>query len=542
MRNHLANANAAMRRPLSQPWVPVIAVVAAVVAPIVFAALRAAWGDWVPAGDDAYFTVRSRDVATVHHPLLGAWSSGSLDLAEPINNLGPMQLDIMAPFTKVAPMGGTALSVALTNVAAIVAIAWMVVRLAGRRAVVAAMVPVALLTWTMGSEMLITPRQHQYLILPYLCLLVATWATANGDRWALVAGVTAASLVAQTHLSYPVLVAGLSVTAIGLHVVATRRGHALGGRRPIVVAAVLAAVLWVQTVIDQFAGLGNLGAVLFGSGGSGAPGLGAGIRIVVGILVSPVTLARPGYQEQDAEALFASAPQLVVAFAVAAAAVVLAARAWRAGRWRSATGILTAFAAVGAGIVDAALLPRTVFGLAIMNYRWLWATAAFIVLVAGVAVAAWAEREPRTRRSVSWAAAVLCGVLAVANLPRSVQHQDEERYLEEQRGVASALDQLGRFDLEGPLIIDESEMYFGHPYTYPVLVEMQEQGVAFRFESPLQERRFGARRVADGTETRRLRLISGDPAVALAVDPTVGDRLLAFVPGTRPVAILLDDA
>lgn len=542
MRHHLANANAVMRRPLSQPWIPVFAVVGAVIAPIVFAAVRAAWGDWVPAGDDAYFTVRSRDVATVHHPLLGAWSSGSLDLAEPINNLGPMQLDIMAPFTKLAPMGGTALSVALTNVAAIVAIVWMVVRLAGRRAAVASMVPVALLTWTMGSEMLITPRQHQYLILPYLCLLVAAWATANGDRWAIVIGVASASLVAQTHLSYPVLVAGLSVTAIGLHVIATRRGEALGGRRPVVVAAVLAGLLWVQTGIDQFAGLGNLGAVLFGPGGSGGPGLTAGVRIVVGILVSPVTLFRPGYQEQDAEALFASPLQLAVALAVAGAATVFVVRAWRSGRWRSVSGIVTAFAAVGAGVVDAALLPRTVFGLAIMNYRWLWATAAFLVLVAAVAVAAWAEREPRLRRSASWAAAVLCAVLAIANLPRSVQHSDAARYLEEQRGVASALDQLGRFDLQGPLIIDESEMYFGHPYTYPVLVEMQEQGVAFRFESPLQERRFGARRVADGTETRRLRLISGEPALALASDPTVGDRLLAFVPGTRPVAILLDEA
>ena len=68
-------------------------------------------GDWVPTGDDAYFTVRSRDVLTDHHPLLGAWSSGSLDLANPINNLGPMQLDLLAPFTKVAPMGGTAIAV-----------------------------------------------------------------------------------------------------------------------------------------------------------------------------------------------------------------------------------------------------------------------------------------------------------------------------------------------------------------------------------------------------------------------------------------------
>ncbi len=531
-----------MHRPQSQPWIPVIAVVSAVAVPIVFAAVRAAWGDWVPTGDDAYFTVRSRDVATVHHPLLGAWSSGSLDLDAPINNLGPMQLDIMAPFTKLAPMGGTALSVALTNVAAIVAIAWMVVRLAGRRAAVAAMVPVALLTWTMGSEMLITPRQHQYLVLPYLCLLVAAWATANGDRWALVAGVAAASLLAQTHLSYPVLVAVLSVSSVALHIIATRRGRALGGRRPIVVAGVLAAILWVQTAIDQFVGLGNFGAVLFGPGGSEAPGLRTGVRIVVGILVSPVTLVRPGYQEEDAEALMASLPQLGVGVVLVAGACVFAVRGWRAGRWRSTTGILTALAAVGAGMIDAALLPRTVFGLTIMNYRWLWSTAAFIVLVAAVGAAALAEREPRTRRSVSWVAAILCGTLAIANLPRSVQYQDAERYLEEQRGVASALEQLGRFELVGPLIIDVSEMYFGHPYTYPVLVELQEQGVAFRFDSPLQDRRFGARRVADGTETLRLRLISGEPAVALAADPDLQDRLLAFIPGSRPVAILLDPA
>jgi hypothetical protein len=37
-------------------------------------------------------------------------------------------------------------------------------------------------------------------------------------------------------------------------------------------------------------------------------------------------------------------------------------------------------------------------------------------------------------------------------------------------------------------------------------------------------------------------LISGEPAVALAADPDLGDRLLAFIPGSRPVAILLDPA
>ena len=80
-------------------WGPV----AVVCLPIVWAAVRAAAGGWAPIGDDAYFTVRSRDVVTTHHPLLGAWSSGSLDLRTPINNLGPTQLDLLAPFTRFTP-------------------------------------------------------------------------------------------------------------------------------------------------------------------------------------------------------------------------------------------------------------------------------------------------------------------------------------------------------------------------------------------------------------------------------------------------------
>ena len=253
---------------LLRRWAPVVVVCI----PIAWAALRAAVGDWVPLGDDAYFTVRSRDVLTSHHPLLGAWSSGSVDLDTPINNLGPTQLDMLAPFTRWTPMGGTAIGTALINIAAIVTIAWLVRRAAGERAVLPAMCAVGLLTWTIGSELLITPRQHQAMILPYLCLLVAAWAVASGDRWAIVAAVSAASLVAQTHLSYPVLVAALAVVMIAGQIVTSRHGEAVGGRPPLIAGGVLLAVLWLQTAIDQFAGYGNLGHVLFGSGEAGRQG------------------------------------------------------------------------------------------------------------------------------------------------------------------------------------------------------------------------------------------------------------------------------
>ncbi|HZB40256.1 MAG TPA: hypothetical protein VE487_04785 [Ilumatobacter sp.] len=520
-------------------WAPV----SVVCVPIVWAAVRAAAGSWVPIGDDAYFTARSRDVLTAHHPLLGAWSSGSLDLETPINNLGPAQLDLLAPFTRFAPMGGTAVGVALINVVAIVVVAWLIARIAGDHAVLPAMCAVGLLTWTMGSEMLITPRQHQAMILPYLCMLVAAWAVTAGDRWAIAPAVAAGSLVAQTHLSYPVLAAAMAMVMLVGQVVTTREGTAVGGRRPFVVAGVLASVLWVQSVVDQFAGHGNLGHVVFGSGDAGRAGLVRGARIVAGTLVSPYTFVRPGYREFDAAAPFASVWQSIVFWLAVGFAIGWITVAIKRRGLRHAAGSLVATVAVLAGVLDAALLPRTTFGYTIMNYRWLWATAAFVLMVAFVAVARWAgahDRDRRVRTAVVGLAVTVLVVPALANLPRSVQNVGADRYLAEQRNITDALAQVrGVLDdiaIDGPIVVDDSAMYFGHGYTYPLLAVMQEHRVDFRFDDAFQERRFGSKRVSDGTEFQRLRLVSGNPAIALRDDPNA----VAFVGGDLPVVFVLE--
>ena len=57
----------------------------------------------------------------------------------------------------------------------------------------------------------------------------------------------------------------------------------------------------------------------------------------------------------------------------------------------------------------------------------------------------------------------------------------------------------------------------------------------FRFDARAQERRFGSARVSDGTETQRLRLVSGDPAVDMREAPNA----IAFVAGDRPPVVLL---
>jgi hypothetical protein len=510
---------------------------AAAVLPIVYHGVRAAVGSWVPAGDDAYFTLRSLDVATSHHPLLGAWSSGSDGIERQVNNLGPMQLDLLAPFTKVAWAGGTAIAVVTVHVVAILAIAWLSRRLGGDRQVVASMLGVALLAWVMGSEMLITPQQHQFLLLPYLCLLVATWAAASGDRWAPVVWVVAASLVAQTHLSYPILVAALALPLVAGQALAWRRDPT---QRPALVRAWLVAVvvgfvLWLQTIVDQLFGWGNLTAVLATSGETTAPGLVTGARVVADVIVSPAGYLRPGFRDYAPFDSVGSDVQVALLGLGWAAIVVGAVLAHRRGRVVAAAGMATLAVAVVAGVINASRLPPIVFGLAEANYRWLWPTAAFMVS----GVASFAVRVSRPAVPIVLA---IVGILAVATVPRAYEIYEAEKYREGQAAVAEIteqlFDELPRRDLVGPVVIDQEAMYFGHWFGYPLGIVLHELGFDYRYEEPRQARRFGQSRVADGTEPTRLVLHYGDEALARFGAPDT----VAYSDGPSPVSVTLERA
>ncbi len=504
--------------------------------PVAVAGVRAAAGSWVPPGDEAYFTLRSLDVGTAHHPLLGAWSSGSADVERDINNLGPMQLDLLAPFTKVAPMGGTAIGVAVLHVVAIATVAWMVRRIGGWACVPTAMVAVAGLTWVLGSEMLITPRQHQFLLLPYLVVLVAAWAAAAGDRWAVVPFVVAGSLVAQTHLSYPVLVAALAVPVVVGQLLAARRDDGVDRRRPWVVAGVVGAVLWAQTAIDQFAGRGNLGDVLASSGGSESPGIGDGVRIVAGVVVHARGYLRPGYANYLPER-FAGGASVAALLVLVIGSTAAAVAAVRARRKTTAAGLAVTVVALLAAAVDASQLPVTQFGLTAGNYRWLWPTATLLALGALVGLG----RLVASRSGAAVALPALAGIalLTGLNLPTSYQVPDPATYERQLDSTSALTTQLWRADLspvDGPVVIDQSRMYFGHPYAYPVAVVLRERGFEYRLEGVGQARRFGDEREADGTERHRLVLLHGSDARVVEDEPST----VAFVAGAEPVALVLE--
>jgi hypothetical protein len=530
---------AALRSAFSSSAVRVWGSVVLVILPIIVAAVRAATGDWVPIGDDAYFTVRSRDVLTANHPYVGAWSSGSFDRTS-VNNLGPLQLDLLAPFTRWTPHGGTAIGAATINVAAVGGIAGLAYRIAGRAAVVQTMVVVGLLTWTMGSEMLITPRQHQAMILPYLCFLMAAWAVARGDRWAMVIGAVAGSLVVQTHLSYPILVALLALASVGLHVI----GRRLGGEndasaRPYVAAVATGFVLWAQTLFDQFFRDGNLGTALFSSGEGGQTGLRTGLGLVARVLVSPNTLLRPGFQRYDAE--LSPAGYLPIAVLVTA---LIAASTWvivlvRRRDLKRVSAPLVALVAVIAGQLNATLLPATAFGYPVGNYRWLWSTGAFIVIATSVPILAEASTRfgERFESRLTGGAFAAVAVLAVLNLWPSVQYDQAGTYRTQISDVGDVVVQLAAVDLPDVVVVESTDVSFGSPFVYPVLIELQRQGVDFRFESEVQVSRFGVGRAAVRTEDALLRIVTGDRARELSDDSNV----VAFV-ASGPVVVLLEES
>jgi hypothetical protein len=504
--------------------------------PFVYHGVRAAADRWVPSGDDAYFTLRSLDVATPNHPLLGAWSSGSANFDRQVNNLGPMQLDLLAPFTRVNWAGGTAIGVVTVHLAAIFAIAWLSFRLGGHRQVVASMLGVTLLAWVMGSEMMITPQQHQYLLFPYLCLLVATWAAASGDRWAPLVWVIAASLVTQTHLSYPILVVALAIPLLAGQALAWREKSTQ--RRELVgawlVSVVVGFVLWLQTIVDQFFGWGNLTAAIAAGGGeSSGPGLETGARLVGHVLASPTGYVRGGFAGSTPAIPIGSDAQFVLLglswVLIAAGAAV----AHHHGRIVAAAGMATLTAAVAGAVINASRLPLVfgVFGVA--NYRWLWPTAALLLVgVASLAV--------RVHKRAPTIVLTMVGALAVANLPFAYEVVGPDNYRMDQTAVAEITEQLFRElpqrNLVGPVVVDERAMPWGHRLGYPLGIVLRKLDFDYRFEGPHQARRFGESRVADGTEPTRLVLHHGDDAVKRFGSPNT----VAYMGGPRPASVTLE--
>ncbi|MBA3289450.1 MAG: hypothetical protein H0U21_15785, partial [Acidimicrobiia bacterium] len=384
----------------SRPSRPVIGAVVATV-PIVVATVRALARGWTPLGDNGLLLLRTQDVLTSNHPLLGTWTSASLSAGRNINNPGPLWFDLLAPFEKVAgPSVGFAVGVMAANVGAVVLAAWAAQRVGGETASAVVSALSAGLAWSMGSELLFDAWQPHSMLLPCWALLILAWCVAHGDLavapWLL--GV--ASLLVQTHLSYtylvPLLVGGALVTGVVVH----RRGDGstrpLRPRRAVVLATVVVVLAWVQPLIDQVAGRGNLGRLL-AAGDSQGPRLGAGIgvRLVAAVVGLPPWWTRPGFSG-TVETLTSSngpdgpvlppvdLPGRVPAVAGMVLVLALIVAAFVVGRQRTdtrlrAAGVVAALGVAGA-LISTTLIPVGI-GISPHQMRWLWPMSAFVTLI-----------------------------------------------------------------------------------------------------------------------------------------------------------------
>ena len=386
------------------------AVLGLALVPIVVAVGRAVASGWAPTFDGGYFTVRSRDVLTSHHPWLGAWSSGSASVDATIYNLGPLQFDLLAPFTKVDPYWGTAVGVGVVAVASVVAVWWAADRVLGSIGAVAAMLATLALEATIGTQAFIDPRQQIYLLMPYWALLWLTWATATGRGAAIPPLVFAASLITQTHFTYLLQTAVVVLVGLGLYIAVTLRGlrlrtpsttgspalaptpgssgavarqrwRAAGATRWLLIGLAVAVVCWAQPLWDQVAGDRNLGAVLTNRGAGEGVGWNEGAQFIASTVLTPPNFWRPGTMGQLHLLGEVSQPAawgaIVLWFGALAASAVVA---WTRGQRPLAMIPVVGMVALVAAVVAGAAIPLTVFGHAPQNYFWMWPTGVFLTV------------------------------------------------------------------------------------------------------------------------------------------------------------------
>ena len=546
----------ATRTTSSEPWRWVL--YAATVLPFLTAAARAIRDDWFPIGDSALLYLRTADVGTEHHPLLGSWSSASQSLGRNINNPGPLYDDLMAPFAHLFPTGvGNVVGVSAINLAFVVLAALAARRIGGARYEGWTLVTAGALAWTLGSEVLFDIFQAHALLFPFLAALVLLTGAASGRRWTWPWLVLTWSVILQTHISYAyiaVVVVG-SALVVAIPRIPSPRGAWLRAQvraRATIVSAVVLGVAWIQPVIEQLTsdGEGNLSRLARSASGTDvAVGLGNAFRMVSAVFALPPWWTRWGFQDtirpagtiETPEGARVDIPWLpALGVATVAFLVLLALLAWgvhwawhRRERLLLAVNVIALGGLVGSVLALGRLTVGPV-GLAAHHTRWLfvlalWSHAA--VLATGL-LALVAARGPDLGRIVGRAAVAVAVVLAIANVPKYTQEHGplaDTRTMPALRRVFEQLDPLGTVD---PVLYRTDNLRVYEPYSSAIMAQLVDRGIEFRVDQEVMVRQLGPSRRADGSERAVVSQYQGWEGYSYAGP----DCVLARVSEVGPVA------
>jgi hypothetical protein len=518
-----------------------VALVAAVL-PVLVATVRAAVRGWEPTSDMGYLAIRAWDVLSRHPPLVGSPASASDGVGREIYQPGALQYDLLALPVRVIGRGpGTAVTIALVNIMAILGVGWLLRRGHGSAAATIGLAAMALLAWSMGSELLYDPWPTYSPLFALVLVLVAVWCAVAGDLVALPVLVAAGSYVAQAHLSFGPMVAGLvGFTAIASAATTWRRRRpdsagCSARRRGVLrwwsIALAVGLVCWAQPLAQQLfgSGEGNLGA-LVRSGDSALrhPGVGDAVRVLGGTLAVPPAWLAPSFgapsfdPDGDGRPLLLATAALV---AVLGAVAVLGWRALRRGSTTLAAAAATVLVAVGLGFVSVLRMPLT-YGLTPHYLRWLWPLGLTVWVVVALGVveelqAATRFRNGRAIRLVDAGAAAVAVVAAVAALPTVDNGTTSPGWsVEAARDLAPAV--VAAVDGQGPVLVDlaiDWPTIFVGP---PLLGGLQDAGIPFRVDQRILARQVGFHRQAHAGETYlHLSVRGGRP------EPQTGEEVVA---------------
>lgn len=327
---------------------------AIVIAPAVVAIARLAGQTMVLATDTADIDLLTRDVFSVHVPLIGI--PGRFGFNQP----GPLLFYGLAPTNALAGAPwGTQVGGALLQA---IAIAWAA-RLAYRRGgLLLELLVLATLVGTyvaVGSEILLDAWNPNPLVPFATVFVLQVWSVAVGDRWRLVGAVVVGSYLVQTHLLWGPLVAAafgwLLVDGIFERRLRRATGTAPPWGRTLPVAVTVGVVVWLPALVDELFARGNLSEAIRFTVLGESPHPAVGWRVGGELVAAAFRLPPPWLVGDESggnltvEARQASLAWLLVPFGLLVLGLVLARRS----RQRDAVRLLSLVGVLGVAAVYA---------------------------------------------------------------------------------------------------------------------------------------------------------------------------------------------
>jgi hypothetical protein len=184
--------------------------------------------------------------------------------------------------------------------------------------------------------------------------------------------------------------------------------------------------------------------------------------------------------------------------------------------------VLAAVASVLLCLAVAALAvsPFGPLGLTPHQMRWLWSVGAFVTfaLLVGCLRPAAALLSDRNAAAVAWSMVSIVALVAVLDLPGSVQAAGPTTFVDQFASARALRGQMLEYHPAGAVVVATDDLRFGEIYSTVVMSALDEAGVEVRVADEGWVRQLGEARRAVGDEVVELRIAEGEEALTQRPD------------------------